>query len=368
MVCVNGFRSACCGVIDFNKLMMKILAIKNLTLNPADGIDNFTLAVFRRLNKANIRLFTSAHKGFKEFGSLEILKGSKLFFLLKEKPDYLWGIGAPKELFYLLFKPNKTRYVINFHTILIKKDGPWKVKTPWFLRKFIFLRADLIICPSEFSAQSVKKYFPSKNVVSILNGVDLDLFSPSKKNKEYLAGKYQLNFFKPLVVFVGSLQPRKRPDLFIEIAKNYQKANFVMVGKQIPPHDFLGPVKDLKNFKWIEKMPREDIAILFASSKIFVFPSLNEPSAAVILEAMASGCVPIISKSGGNPEFLKDNESGFLIDVNLEEKENFIKKINLLITDTNLLERISKNARVEAENNSWDKTAQEYQNVLIQNK
>jgi len=345
--------------------MIKTLSLKKLTGNPADGIDNFTLAVFGRLNKDNIRFFASVYKGFKEFGSIEILKESKLFFLLKERPDYLWGIGALRELFYLLFKPNKTKYVINFHTILIKKDGPWKVKTPWFLRKLIFSKADLIICPSEFSGQSVKKYFPSKNIVSILNGVDLDLFNPNKKNERYLKEKYQIDFSKPLIVFVGTLQPRKRPDLFIEIAKNYQKANFLMVGRQIPPHDFLGSVKDLKKIQWIEKMSREDIAVLFASSSIFVFPSLNEPSAAVILEAMASGCVPIISKSGGNPEFLKDGESGFLIDVNSTEKENFIKKINLLITDANLLEKISKNARVEAEKHSWDKTAQEYQNALL---
>ena len=349
-------------------MAIKILGLKSFTGNPADGINNFTLAVFGRLNKVNIRFFVSAYKGFKEFGSLEILKGLKLFFLLKERPDYLWGIGAPKEFFYLLFKPDRTKYVINFHTILIKKDGPWKVKTPWFLRKLLFSRADLIICPSEFSAQSVRKYFPDKEIVSILNGVDLNLFAPAKKNDRYLKKKYKVNFLKPIVVFVGTFQPRKRPDLFIKIAKNYQKANFVMVGRQIPPHDFLGSVNDLNNLQWIEKMPREDIAVLFASSNIFVFPSLNEPSAAVILEAMASGCVPIISKSGGNPEFLKDGESGFLIDVNPQEKENFIKKIDLLIEDKTVWTKISKNARLEAEKHSWDKVAQEYQNALIQNK
>ena len=346
-------------------MAIKVLGLKSFTGNPADGIDNFTLAVFGRLLFDKVEFFASASDDFQDKGAIRKINKSKIGFLINNRPDYLWGTGNIKELFFLFFKPRRTKYIINFHTILLRGSKLWKVRTPWFLRRLLFSKADKIICPSEFSAQSVKKYFPNIHVVGILNGVDLNLFSPDKTNKKYLEEKYQVNFSKPLVVFVGTFQLRKRPDLFIEVAKNCSEANFIAVGKEIPPNDFLTGAKGLKNFKWIEKMPREDIAILFSSSKIFVFPSLNEPSAAVILEAMASGCIPVISKSGGNPEFLKDGESGFLIDTNFVEKEEFIKKIDLLIKDDGFWRKISKNSRIEAEKHSLDKVAQEYQSALF---
>jgi len=346
-------------------MAVKILSTKFLTGNSADGIDNFNLAVFGRVPSDQLNFYTKAPVNFKNIGSIKTINMSRLAYLIGQKPDFLWGIGNIKELLFLIFKPKKTKYIINFHTILIKNKGPWRVKTPWFLRKFLFSKANLIICPSEFSAQSVRRYFPDKEIISILNGVDLDFFNPDKHNPEYLEEKYKIDFSRPLVVFIGALHLRKRPDFFIELAKNYPKANFLAIGRQVPSNNFLSSVEDFKNFQWIEKMPREDIAVLLASSKIFVFPSLNETSAAVILEAMASGCVPIVSKNGGNPEFLTDNESGFLVELTPNEKQEFIKRINLLINNRELRQKMSQASRRQAEKHSYDKVAKQYLRFLV---
>jgi len=354
--------------------MITLFAIKPLSGNPADGIDNVNISVFSRIDSRRLIFLAETSADFQERGSMKKmnLKNKNSFFRLLEKifllrrtrPDYLFGNGRISELIFLFFKPAETQYLIDWHTVLIKDEGFWQVRTPWRLRKFIFNRADLIIAVSEFAAESVRKYFSDKKIVSILNGVDLDYFSPAAQNQQYLEGKYQISFSQPLLVFVGALHPRKRPDLFIELARNYKKANFVAVGRQITPPDFLIFAKDLKNFQWIEKMPREDIAVLLASSKIFIFPSLNEASAAVILEAMASGCVPLVSKSGGNPEFLKDGQSGFLIEPNRDEEGEFFKKIDLLIKNQSLWQRMSAVVRTQAENHSWDKVAKQYEQIF----
>jgi glycosyltransferase involved in cell wall biosynthesis len=344
---------------------IEILSAKTFTGNPADGIDNFTLAVFGRIPSDRLNFYTKAPVNFKDIGSLKRINMSRLGYLIGQKPDFLWGIGNIKELLFLLFKPKRTKYVINFHTILIKNKGPWRVKTPWFLRKLLFSKANLIICPSEFSTQSVRRYFPDKNIVSILNGVDLELFNPKKQDQDYLEKKYKIDFSRPLAIFIGALQARKRPDIFIKLASLIPNVNFVAVGKQLPENDFLASAEGLKNFQWIEKMPRGDVAILFASAKIFIFPSLNESSAAVILEAMASGCVPIVSKSGGNGEFLINAESGFLIDPNQNKEQEFLEKIDILINNQDLWQKMSKNARSEAEKHSWEKVAKQYAQFLF---
>jgi glycosyltransferase involved in cell wall biosynthesis len=343
---------------------IKVLCAKDISDNPSDGIGNFIKSVFGKMDDLTLSFYVRTPRDFKDAGVIRSFLGSKLGFLIGKKPEYLWGIGHARELFLALLKPKKTKYFINFHTILLRGNGPWKVRTPWWLRKLLFSKADKIICPSEFSAKSVRKHFPEKNIVSILNGVDAEFFNPSKKNRRYLAEKYGLNFSKPTVVFAGTLEPRKRPDLFINIAKSYGKANFVMVGRRVPPDDFLSAVLPSNNLFWIEKMSREDIAVLFASSEMFVFPSLNEPSAAVILEAMASGCVPILSASGGNGEFLESGKEGCLVPVNEKEKENFLKNIDAFVTDGDLLARMSRAARKCAEEHNARKTAIQYRGLF----
>lgn len=345
-------------------LITKILSFKDFTGNPADGIDNFNLAVFGRMSEGEINFYAKAPDNFKEIGAIKKLKTSKVAFLIKEQPDIFWGTGNIKELLFLLIKPIKTKYIINFHTILIKGSGPWKVKTPWFLRKMIFSRADAIICVSEFSAQTVRRYFPDKKVFAVLNGVDLKLFNPKKKNKDYLKEKYKMDFFQPLAVFIGTLLPRKRPDIFIKLARMIPSVNFVAVGCQSKTN-FLAEAKNLKNFQWVEKMSREDIATLLASAQIFIFPSLNEPSAAVILEAMASGAVPIVSQSGGNSEFLSEGQEGFLVAFNKDEIFNFAEKIKTLVNNENLRNKMSQACRLKATNHSWTVVTAQYERLLI---
>lgn len=358
--------------------MITLFAIKPLSGSPADGIDNVNISVFSRLDKNKIVFLTEAPDDFEERGSIRKMKlknksgwrrtAEKILLMRKIKPDYLFGNGGVSDIAFLLFKPFRVKYLIDWHTVLLKDEGFWRVKTPWFVRRFIFGRADLIIAVSEFAAESVRKYFPDKKIVGILNGVDLELFNPGKGNEKYLRQRYAIDFSRPLVVFVGALVPRKRPDLFIELAKSCQEANFVVIGRLISEHHpaFGGAMSQkLKNFQWVEKMPREDIAVLLASSKVFVFPSLNDASAAVILEAMASGCVPIVSKSGGNAEFLKDGVSGFVIEPNKNERGEFLKKIDLLIYDRAFWQKVSISARRESENHSWDKAAKEYEDNLL---
>lgn len=343
----------------------KLLAAKVFSGNPADGIDNATKAIFERISRDELTL--AGEGNFNEKGALQKLSGSRYKALFSPEYHGLWGIGHLREIFFVACRPRRMKYFINFHTVLYKGDeGRWKTRTPWFLRKFIFSRADLIISPSEFSANTVRRYFPTQKITSILNGVDAQLFNPEKKNRKALHDKYQIKMDKPIIAFVGTLQARKRPDVFIKIAQRFPETHFVLVGRAFPENDFVKEAQGLENFQWVPAMPREDVAMLFASSRAFIFPSLDEPSAAVILEAMASGAVSILSKSGGNGEFLKDGESGFLVDSDKHEIENFVTILKKIISDEDLYQTVSDNARREAEMHTFDSVAEQYKEAILE--
>jgi glycosyltransferase involved in cell wall biosynthesis len=189
-----------------------------------------------------------------------------------------------------------------------------------------------------------------------------------------LREKYHIETAQPIVSFVGALQARKRPEVFIALAAKFPEAQFVAVGRRDPAHEVLAKAKGLKNFQWVERMPREDIAALLSVSKIFVFPSLNEPAAAVILEAMASGCVPVLSASGGNGEFLDGaadtnaaaTAAGFLVSNDFHEMDAFAAALRKLLDDRALLEKMSVTARRAAERHSLDMVAEQYEKHILE--
>jgi sugar transferase (PEP-CTERM/EpsH1 system associated) len=58
---------------------------------------------------------------------------------------------------------------------------------------------------------------------------------------------------------------------------------------------------------------REDIADILASLDVFCLPSLTEGTSLTLLEAMATGLPVVATAVGGNPEIVRDGESGLLV-------------------------------------------------------
>lgn len=335
--------------------MKTIFSIKSLTGNPADGIDNVNIAAFGNIPAGNFVFLTDTPEGFAEYGCIKKMPAKtvwqKIWLMRRMRPDYLFGNGGIGDIPFILFKSLKTRYVIDWHTALMRRtEGQWKVRTPWFLRAFIFNKAWAVVCVSEYIASTVRMHFPKKKIAVILNGVDTELFGIGK-----------LERVKPdQAVFIGTLEPRKRPDIVCALALAMPAVNFVFVGRDRAPWHFAKDIMEIPNACWVPSLGRTEVAAVLRESAVFVFPSVNEPAAAVILEAMACGCVPMVSKSGGNAEFFEDGVSGFAIPCGAGEQEAFMETIKRLTEDSALRFRMARAARTEAERHSWKSVAVAY--------
>ena len=105
--------------------------------------------------------------------------------------------------------------------------------------------------------------------------------------------------------------------------------------------------------------PWEEAMQLLKSSAILVVPSRMESLPTVIKEAFYLK-VPVIATSvGGIPELIEDNKTGLLVDS--ENSTMLLEKINQLLLDQSLQEKISTNAYDFVLNNfTWTKILPNY--------
>ncbi|MDY2980857.1 MAG: glycosyltransferase family 4 protein [Fusobacterium sp.] len=89
---------------------------------------------------------------------------------------------------------------------------------------------------------------------------------------------------------------------------------------------------------------RDDVKELLKVSDIFIMPSFREGLSRSIMEAMASGLPCVVSNIRGNRDLIENEKGGFL--VNPTDSEEFAKKINLLVNNSELREKM-KNYNLE---------------------
>lgn len=86
---------------------------------------------------------------------------------------------------------------------------------------------------------------------------------------------------------------------------------------------------------------RNDIKELYQMADCFVMPSFREGLSRSIMEAMASGLPCIVSKIRGNVDLIENGIGGFLCETtNVSE---YAEKINILVNDAKLCEKMSDN-------------------------
>ncbi|WP_265427137.1 glycosyltransferase family 4 protein [Chryseobacterium sp. YIM B08800] len=143
-------------------------------------------------------------------------------------------------------------------------------------------------------------------------------------------------------IFVGRLEQIKGVEILLDAWKaisDKKDSTLTFVGNGSLKNTILS-----HNIEVIDFLSPEKLSILLKNYGILILPSLEEPWALVIQEAMASG-LPVIASNvcGAAPVFITNNFNGFLINPNnIEELKN---KINYIINlEEEKLVDLAKNA------------------------
>lgn len=219
--------------------------------------------------------------------------------------------------------------------IVTKRDNPKNLnpneksmlRYNFLLRSYekkLMNHSDALIAVSKYTVDELTELYgiDEKKIHVIYNGVDVQKFKPRPDRAE-LRREFGLEDEKKIVLFVGRLYHRKGLEILLRsiplVLQEFSDVKFVISGKGFKEKEEslrnLAKQLDIEDHvTFMGYVPDEKLPNLYSASDIFVLPAIYENFPFAILEAQATGLPVISTKVGGIPEFLVDNENGFLID------------------------------------------------------
>lgn len=200
----------------------------------------------------------------------------------------------------------------------------------------------------------------------IYNGVDVERFAPRDDGSE-IRKRFGVEN-QPLLLTNARLVPQKGLSYLIDalamLKKEMRDVSLLIIGK--------GPLKDelakqcVRNgiqdsIFFVTGIPEEELPLYYNAADLFVLPSVWEPSALVLYEALASGKAIVATDAGGIPEIMTQ-ECGFF--VKPRDANELFEKIKFLLENDDLRKRMENKARERAVGNfTWEIIAEKFEAV-----
>jgi glycosyltransferase involved in cell wall biosynthesis len=193
--------------------------------------------------------------------------------------------------------------------------------------------ADGLLCPSEFVLKTfVDLGFARERLFRFIYGVDQTVFYPSPAPRDPS---------KPFtVLFAGVAAVRKGLHIALEAwhqSKACQTGRFRVAGSFIP--EYRQRLLPLLAHPSVEVLGhRNDIPDLMRAADVFVLPSIEEGFGLVCTEAMASGCVPLVSSAC--TDLCKHGENALVHEVG--DVQTLREHMDMLFSNADLYNRLRR--------------------------
>ena len=217
---------------------------------------------------------------------------------------------------------------------------------------------ELIVPTNKIYKLFREKYKFEKNIHIIPTGIEVERFYKENidpKEVDNLRKALNINKKDFVILFVGRLAEEKNVEFLInsqkELIKKYKNIKLIIVGD--------GPDKEkyeqLSESLGLEghiiftgKAAWDDMPYYYHVADVFATASKTETQGLTIIEAMASNVVPVCMKDEAFQSMVTEDLNGLFF----ETEEEYQKQIIFLYENRNELQKIDKQARIQAEHYS----------------
>ncbi|MBN2457966.1 glycosyltransferase family 4 protein [Candidatus Woesearchaeota archaeon] len=230
------------------------------------------------------------------------------------------------------------------------------------IAKRYYNRCDLLIHPTEEVKEIFWKNRIHKKSEVVVLGTDTKKFRPAADKD---AAKERLNLNpKHLVIGYHGRIGREKDLLtlyraFRKLEKSNENIRLLIVGKGVKEQERM--FSSDRNI--ILPGSKLDVVPYLQAMDIYVLPSLTETTSLGTMEAMSCELAVITTKVGYIKEYIEERENGMLFPFG--NSMRLAMKIQLLIDNPELRQRLGKNARITIQNRfNWEKTAEELTEII----
>lgn len=222
-------------------------------------------------------------------------------------------------------------HVITAHSL--EPLRPWKAeqlkggyKVSSWIEQAAYESADAVIAVSGGMREDILRSYPNVDpakVHVVHNGIDVNAWAPT--HNPQLLEKWGIDPAKRSVVFVGRITRQKGLPYLLEAAEQLPEdvQLILCAGAPDTPEIFTEVTERVKALQqtrsgvvWIsDHLPRQELATILSSATTFVCPSIYEPLGIVNLEAMACGIPVVGTATGGIPEVIDEDRTGWLVPI-----------------------------------------------------
>lgn len=210
--------------------------------------------------------------------------------------------------------------------------------------------ADVAMISRDADRRMIDKSAPPRKVTRLRRGIDVIRFNPGYRNAKKLKRAFGVPEERLIALFVGRIDETKGVDILAEAAR-------LLIDSGVPLHVLVVGEGELKevfrraigpNASLPGHIPQEDLAFIYASADIFVFPSHTDVSPNAVGEAKASGLPVFVLQGDGGAAAVSENGRDGVVVPN-REPESWARLMRPVLEDGGLRAEMALAARRDAE-------------------
>jgi glycosyltransferase involved in cell wall biosynthesis len=230
-------------------------------------------------------------------------------------------------------------YVVQTHGMIDASSRVLSGPFDRFLTRPVLRAASRVFYLTEQERKDLEGLAPdSLHFAKLLNGVPDSPVQSAQPEPETIE-----------ILFLARLQARKRPMVFVEMAKRlhqrFPQARFVMAGPDEGQgqtvRDAISSSGNSEFLRWEGSVEPDRVAERLARCSIYVLPSVNEPFPMSVLEALSLAKPVVVTDTCGVAPFIESSKAGFVVG---PDTDTLTEAVARLIEDKLLRQETGRNA------------------------